>query len=462
MEEAWDQGASHKLTQHGCSWCFGMTNHALLRQMRGVRNLYVCDACGRPTVRCLVHRCKGMARSTGHAADKFCAVHDGTIGSFENLAATISDPTEFAGLLQRRNGRNWSKIARVGGAAVGSAALFGFSAVLAAPAIGGAIGSSFMGLSGAAATSAGLALLGGGSLAGGGFGMVGGTCVVSALGALAGSAAGGRLVNDYLSDVKGFSITRIRDGKDPALICIDGFLKEKSATEQRWLKGLGERYEGHAVYHVRWESKRLQELGRLVSSKTFASGLRKLVKTAALRSSRLATVRLLPLTIPLSLAGTARNPWVIALIKSEKTGELVKEMLARCQGRSFILAGHSLGARVIVRALASFGTIADEHRRSRVIGAHLLGGAVGTEPAEAWDIVVRAVDQGVHSYYSRNDQVLQTLYRVGTLFRSPAIGRGPIPETPETRAKLKNFDVSRFVSRHGRYHEGLHRFLEDF
>lgn len=49
-----------------------------------------------------------------------------------------------------------------------------------APAVGSVIGSA-MGLSGAAATSAGLALLGGGSLAAGGFGMAGGTMLVGAL-----------------------------------------------------------------------------------------------------------------------------------------------------------------------------------------------------------------------------------------------------------------------------------------
>ncbi len=462
MKEIWDKEVGPKLTKCWCSWCFEKTNHTLVRPKTGARDLYVCNACAQPTVRCFIRGCASMARSTGHTADKFCAVHDGTIGSFQSLAATISDPTEFACVLQRKEGRNWSKITKVSGAALGSAALVGFSAALAARAIGGAIGSSLMGLSGAAATSAGLALLGGGSLTAGGFGVVGGTCVVSALGALAGSAAGGRLVNDYLSDVRSFAIERIRAGEDPALICIDGFLKEKSAMEERWLRGLHDKYRGRAIYHVKWESKRLYELGKMISAGTFKSGLKSLVKMAALRSSRVAPIRLLPLTIPLSLASAARNPWVIALIKSEKTGELVKEMIVRCEDRSFILAGHSLGARVIVRALASFGTIDSKQRRSRIVGAHLLGGAVGTEPPEAWDIVVRAVDKKVYSYYSDNDMVLQTLYRVGTFFQSPAIGQKPIPRTGNTKGKLKNIDVSRFVSGHTRYHDNLHEFLKEF
>ena len=49
---------------------------------------------------------------------------------------------------------------------VGAAVVCGATGGLAAPFIGGAIGSA-MGLSGAAATSAGLAALGGGSLASG-------------------------------------------------------------------------------------------------------------------------------------------------------------------------------------------------------------------------------------------------------------------------------------------------------
>ena len=60
-----------------------------------------------------------------------------------------------------------------GGAAVGV-----LTGGLAAPLIGGAVGGA-LGLSGAAATSAGLALLGGGSVAAGGLGMAGGTAIIA-------------------------------------------------------------------------------------------------------------------------------------------------------------------------------------------------------------------------------------------------------------------------------------------
>ncbi len=73
---------------------------------------------------------------------------------------------------------------------------------IAAPFIGGLIGGA-MGLSGAAATSAGLAFLGGGSIAAGGFGMAGGMAVIVGGGAMLGvstGAAGGRVLASITSE----------------------------------------------------------------------------------------------------------------------------------------------------------------------------------------------------------------------------------------------------------------------
>ena len=52
--------------------------------------------------------------------------------------------------------------------------------------------STFLGLSGAAAVSAGLALLGGGAIAAGGFGMAGGTIAIMVGGALIGYSVGNK------------------------------------------------------------------------------------------------------------------------------------------------------------------------------------------------------------------------------------------------------------------------------
>lgn len=86
----------------------------------------------------------------------------------------------------------WGRVAAAGAAGIVlGAATMGYAAPLVGAALGGA-----MGLSGAAATSAGLAALGGGSLAAGGFGMVGGAAFVAGAGGLfgAGLGAGGMRV----------------------------------------------------------------------------------------------------------------------------------------------------------------------------------------------------------------------------------------------------------------------------
>lgn len=97
--------------------------------------------------------------------------------------------TEFGSLMKqlKRKSIKWSRVAAMSvvGLGVGAA-----TAGWAAPWVGGAIGAS-LGLSGAAATSAGLALLGGGSLAAGGFGVLGGTILMTGVGgAVAAGAAG--------------------------------------------------------------------------------------------------------------------------------------------------------------------------------------------------------------------------------------------------------------------------------
>jgi hypothetical protein len=99
----------------------------------------------------------------------------------DRVASCFSDVQADAG----RGGRNWWVVGGLTAAGVGLGALTGG---LAAPAIGAFIGSTVFGLSGAAATSAGLAALGGGSLAAGGFGMAGGTALVASVGGLAGAS----------------------------------------------------------------------------------------------------------------------------------------------------------------------------------------------------------------------------------------------------------------------------------
>lgn len=97
--------------------------------------------------------------------------------------------------------RSWTKLALVAGAGLGLGVLTGG---LAAPAIAGAYGAMVLGYSGAVATSAGLAAIGGGSIAAGGLGMAGGAAIIAGVGGAAGAGAatlGGK--------VTGFTAVRV-------------------------------------------------------------------------------------------------------------------------------------------------------------------------------------------------------------------------------------------------------------
>ncbi|MEU1431252.1 hypothetical protein ABZ412_29700 [Nocardia sp. NPDC005746] len=81
---------------------------------------------------------------------------------------------------------NWSKYALLAGAGLGLGVLTGG---LAAPAIAGAYGALVLGYSGAVATSAGMAAIGGGSLAAGGLGMAGGAAIITGVSGAVGAGA---------------------------------------------------------------------------------------------------------------------------------------------------------------------------------------------------------------------------------------------------------------------------------
>ena len=111
-----------------------------------------------------------------------------SLGVDEQQVESIKDTIDEA-----RTAHRTGTIKRMALFGVGGVLLIGAAGFLAAPAIATAIGTS-AGLSGAAATSYGMALLGGGSLAAGGAGMTGGLWLVSGVGGALGlvGGAGGR------------------------------------------------------------------------------------------------------------------------------------------------------------------------------------------------------------------------------------------------------------------------------
>ncbi len=442
---------------HWCSWCFQKSTHKRLSRRFALRVSGVCGSCERPVVACSVPGCSNRARSTGTSSDAFCAVHGGVIRSFGALHRRVADPTEFTQLFKDREGINVKRLLHIGAGATIGFGITGPLALAAAPAIGGFIG-VMGGLSGAAATSAGLALVGGGSLAAGGLGMAGGTAVIFALGSALGGALGGLVANTYVRDVPDFEMVKVRDGVDPAVIAIDGFLS-KGSEPSRWLDGVSRRWPGSAVYHVQWDTANLLALGQMLSEASVTQAFAALAKKLSMSASKRAAGPIGILTLPFVASSVARNPWHRALVNSEKVGSLIAECIARCESRQFILIGHSLGARAVVSALVAYGTTPTERRASRIISAHLLGGAISADPKEGWELPAGAVDHRIENYWSERDQVLKIAYRMGVMTYGRAAGIGPIPTIPQTMNRLVSIDATDLVPGHTAYHENLAKVL---
>ncbi len=147
---------------------------------------------------------------------------------------------------------SWTKYAVLAGAGVGLGVLTGG---LAAPAIAGAYGTIVLGYSGAVATSAGMAALGGGSIAAGGLGMAGGAALITGFSGAAGAGAvalGGRATGLTASRVAADAIRlhvvtqlvlRDVDGNEEAAKAVIVSLRQRIANLGNTVVTLAERIE---------------------------------------------------------------------------------------------------------------------------------------------------------------------------------------------------------------------------
>lgn len=433
-----------------CSWCNKKTTATLLVKNGISRNVYQCNSlecqeAQNEVVQCRVCRNKAKYNDSWGFDQQFCSVHSGEIANFEHLNDKLENITDFHKIVDRTD-VNMKRIAKTGAVVAGGAVIIGPLAYYAAPALGGALGSA-MGLSGAAATNAGLATIGGGALAAGGAGMAGGTMVVSAVGGALGGRLGGVVSNSYFADIDGFNIRKVREGSEPALMCIDGFLTQDEDTADAWLDNLPEHFNDRAVYVVDWESKRLRDIAKTFSAAGGKQGAIKFgISNLAKKAAKAAPAKLAPIANVLTVADLIDNPWHVARYKSEETGILLADLIARTN-QKFTLVGHSLGCRVIHYCLSALKTREDQ---KWIESVYLMGGAVNNnvsgEGGMDWYEIEKAVEGGIYNYYSKNDDVLKYLYTVAELFTGKPIGRNLIPSKAIT-----NFDVTNNVPKHISY-----------
>jgi hypothetical protein len=425
--------------------------------------MYECPKCGKILVKC--RACSNFARwdtsiqidgkgkkcrKSHH--DQFCLEHRHEIPNFSTTKAKIKKPSDYKTIYEYKapNLAKAGKVALAGGAGM---VVSGPLSFVLAPALGGAIG-SLSGLSGAVATNYGLALLGFGSIAAGGMGMAGGMTAVTAAGVILGGGLGAYIGNCYMGDIYKFHIENIKNGKDPAVITINGFLSEKDSKNvkghQDWKSTIETHFPDNDWYHVYWESKKLYDLGSLAIGSGTSTGLSVIIGKAASHAAKQVSKKVGPVGTAMTAMQLSANPWHVALVKAQKTGVLLADILKRTNKKYVILA-HSLGCRVAYCTLLALATT----DKKIIKDVHLTGGAVDRKK-DNWKIAKQSISGKLYNYYSKTDKILKILYRAGTFFTESPIG---ISKIDKTRG-IRNIDVSRFVKGHMDFKPNAYRFFQ--
>lgn len=425
-----------------CSACFSYALHSKVDARLSVPT-YLCTACGAATLTCAAPRCNNMAtRGFGQArVPRYCAEHRHELPSFERGDARINELSDYEWLLEYDK-TNLARTTKLAASALVAAGAMTGVGLVAAPLVGGMLGTMVGGYSGAAAMSYGLAFLGGGSLAAGGFGMAGGTAVVMAVGGALGGWRGAALTNAYVREDKSFAIERLKDGTGVPVVVCSGFLTEGMSGWGDWERIVTQRYPESPVYRVHWGAEDLQALSVVLGAGMGKAAVAYAVKRLAMGASKAAAKQVGPIGGTLVAVDLVKNPWFRARQRANKTGAIVADLIARTDVNEVVLIGHSLGARALICAAEALGT---KKSAPAVKEMHLLGAAIGAN--RPWSTLDRAVDGTAYNYHSRKDKVLRFLYSLAQV-GDPAAGYSGM----KTSLKgIKNVAVTRTVSEHSAY-----------
>lgn len=426
-----------------CSSCISLTVHTKTKGDVGRLPAYLCNSCGSPTLVCAAPGCSNMAVRSFRMVKtpRYCAEHRHDITGFEKASGgfdDLADATEFLTFDKPNLSRGTKTLAM----AIPAAGAVATGAIFLAPAIGGAIGVYAGGYSGAVATSYGLALLGGGSVVSGGLGVAGGTAVIGISGGLLGAGLGAVVTTAYAKDDKSFNIQKLKDGAGIPVVIAAGLMNEGKSPWVEWKPMVQAKYPDSPVYLVNWGSSELKKLSGLISPTAGKGGAAIVGSRLAAHATKVGAKRLGPAAAALMVADVAKNPWHVAKSRADKTGVVLGDLLTRTHADTFVLIGHSLGARVMVVAAQ---TLAAGSANPKIETMHLLGGAIAAKGN--WRSLNDAVTNAVYNYHSSNDQVLKNMYRVAQAGSTPIGLRGFHTSFP----RIKDRDVSNRVAGHRRY-----------
>jgi hypothetical protein len=239
-----------------------------------------------------------------------------------------------------------------------------------------------------------------------------------------------------LEDQDNYSFRTIRDGIEPTVCVINGFMSESGSNVDDWLSIADVLYPHNKVIHFDWPAGNMKNmlLNEGVSFVDESGMVAKLGVAGRLAKSH-------PVSVAASVVlDKVAGRWQQSLKNAEKAGEYLASYIDNSCS-SFVLMGHSLGARV------SYYSLDNLTRSGSVESAVLFGGAI-THVGNWQEILNRHPSLWVCNNYSHNDSVLKFLYKAGTLFTNRPIG---LERIAAEHPHLYNFNTSEYVSGHTAY-----------
>lgn len=250
----------------------------------------------------------------------------------------------------------------------------------------------------------------------------------------------------FLSDsIDKFKITKHRDGNYPAIITISGWRSEDKDNRKDWQDSILELYPDREWFHLEWNSKRFPIIDKKYetnmpnifdSQEVKKPKFLKLIKHVIYRTNMIVNISDILIN----------NYWHSAVRNSKDSGVFLAKVLNACQKKEFILIGHSLGARVKYNCLKH---IDENEFISNVFEVNLLVGAVSSNEKK-WQTISLLVKNNIYNYFSDNDIVLKSAYRISMLSILP-IGLAKIENK-----KVINNDSTRVIKGHSKYIENFH------
>ncbi|KAG5638928.1 hypothetical protein H0H81_008697 [Sphagnurus paluster] len=315
----------------------------------------------------------------------------------------------------QQNAMKKKRYVMLGLATLGGGLVIGLSAGLLAPVIGAGLGAALttIGISGSA-----------GFLAG-----VGGTAVITTGGVLTGSGIAARGMAKRTALVRTFDILPLHNNKR------DDVRLPFSVLDPI----VGD------VFSVLWEPEMIQETGSAL--KILTGEVLSQVGVAVLQATVMsAFMTALQWPIILTKLGyLIDNPWNNALDRARGAGRVLADVLMqRHLGvRPITLIGFSLGARVIFYALLELA----KQKAFGIVQDVFLLGATLTASTKSWCEVRSVISGRFVNGFSKNDWVLNYLFRATSGGVGTVAGLRPVQDVPG----LENVDVTDKIAGHMSY-----------